>query len=102
MIYLVVDIDLAVDLSPQRNDIDPQRIMPPPSEWSLRDSLWLQVLDEDELVTLFEKLKTPMSEAELEQAMTDMDEDGDEVGVHSILLALFSHFASLPRHSSFV
>ena len=28
--YLAVDLDLAVDLSPQRNDIDPQRIRSPP------------------------------------------------------------------------
>ena len=30
-IYLGVDPDLAVDLSPQRNDVDPQRIRSPPS-----------------------------------------------------------------------
>ena len=30
-IYLAVDLDLAVDLSPQRNDIDPERIRSPPS-----------------------------------------------------------------------
>ena len=30
-VYLAEDLDLAVDLSPQRNDIDPQRIRSPPS-----------------------------------------------------------------------
>ena len=30
--YLAVDLDLAVDLSPQRNNIDPQRIRSPPSQ----------------------------------------------------------------------
>ena len=34
MIYLAVDLDLAVDLSPQRHDIDPQRIRLPPSDGS--------------------------------------------------------------------
>ena len=29
-IYLAVDLDLAVDLSPQRNEIDPQQIRSPP------------------------------------------------------------------------
>ena len=35
VIYLAVGLDLAVDLRPQRNDIDPQQIRLPPSEGML-------------------------------------------------------------------
>ena len=38
-IYLAVGLDLVVDLSPQRNDIDPQRIRSPPSNLISRTPL---------------------------------------------------------------
>ena len=47
-----------------------------------------QVLDEDELLALVDRLETPMSHAEIRQAMHDMDEDSDEVRLCSLAFAL--------------
>ena len=46
-----------------------------------------QVLDEDELLALVDRLETPMSHAEIRQAMHDMDEDSDEVRLCSLALS---------------
>ena len=61
------------------------------------------VLDEDELLALVDRLETPMSHAEIRQAMHDMDEDSDEVRLCSLAFALvelavltLSHVTGLP------
>ena len=50
----------------------------------------VQVLDEDELLALVDRLETPMSHAEIRQAMHDMDEDSDEVRLCSLALPCLS------------